>query len=119
MKELIKYQTEEGNIVYVEVNSQESNNNRGMQDVRALKNKAEEIVTTAKESFEKSLESIYVISEKVCKNLKKLEPKQVEVEFGVTFSAEAGAIITSIGGEVNFKIKLTWENNKDKSNVTG
>lgn len=36
--------------------------------------------------------------------------KEVEVKFGLTLTAEAGAIFTSVGGDVTFEITLKWEN---------
>ena len=34
--------------------------------------------------------------------------KQIEVEFGLKFSGEVGALIAKTGTEANFKIKLVW-----------
>ncbi|MEL6381359.1 MAG: CU044_2847 family protein [Cyanobacteria bacterium J06626_18] len=33
---------------------------------------------------------------------------EVEVKFGLTLSADAGAIFSSVGGDVNFEITLKW-----------
>lgn len=33
---------------------------------------------------------------------------EVEVKFGLTLTADAGAIFTSVGGDVNFEITLKW-----------
>jgi hypothetical protein len=33
---------------------------------------------------------------------------EVEVKFGLTLSADAGAIFTTVGGNVNFEITLKW-----------
>lgn len=38
---------------------------------------------------------------------------EVEVKFGLTLSADAGAIFTSVGGDVNFEIKLKWNKGGD------
>ena len=40
--------------------------------------------------------------------------KEVEVKFGITLTAEAGAIFTSVGGDVTFEITLKWENQSSK-----
>ena len=34
--------------------------------------------------------------------------KEIEVEFGLKFSGEVGALIARTGTEANFRVKLTW-----------
>ncbi len=41
--------------------------------------------------------------------------KEVEVEFGLKFSGEVGALIAKTGTEANFKIKLVWSPNAAQS----
>lgn len=38
---------------------------------------------------------------------------EVEVKFGLTLSADAGAIFTSVGGDVTFEITLKWSKGSD------
>jgi hypothetical protein len=35
-------------------------------------------------------------------------PDEVQVEFGLSLSAEAGAFIAAASTEANFKVSLTW-----------
>jgi hypothetical protein len=42
-------------------------------------------------------------------NALSIKPSQVEVDFGIKLEAETGAIITKVGGEATFNVKLTWE----------
>lgn len=37
-------------------------------------------------------------------------PKEVTVEFGITFTAELGAVIANVGSEGSFTVTMTWEN---------
>jgi hypothetical protein len=37
-----------------------------------------------------------------------LDTKEMEVKFGVKLSTQAGVILTSVGGEVNFEITVKW-----------
>jgi hypothetical protein len=37
---------------------------------------------------------------------------EVEVKFGLKLTAEAGAIFSSVGGEVSYEITLKWNQNK-------
>ncbi len=39
---------------------------------------------------------------------------QVEVKFGLKLTADAGAIFTSVGGEVSYEITLKWSQDKSK-----
>jgi Trypsin-co-occurring domain 1 len=34
---------------------------------------------------------------------------EVEIKFGLKMTAEAGVVISSVGGEVNFEVTLTWK----------
>ncbi len=43
------------------------------------------------------------------------KPSEVEVEFGIKISAEAGAIISKAGGEGNITIKLKWTREESSS----
>jgi hypothetical protein len=36
-------------------------------------------------------------------------PSQLEVEFGIKLTAEAGAIISKIGGEAALNVRFTWQ----------
>ena len=38
-------------------------------------------------------------------------PEAVEIEFGISLRAEAGAVIAKGGGEANFKATLRWSRN--------
>lgn len=112
MKKLIKYKTDNGNEVMLEVFENDTEKSTGMSDVSGIRNAITNVVETANESFDATLNNVYSFADTVIKKLSHLQPQNVEVEFGVTFSAEAGAIITSIGAEANLKIKLTWINDK-------
>ena len=41
-------------------------------------------------------------------------PEEIEVEFGVKLSAEAGIILTSTSGEANLKVSVTWKKQEAK-----
>lgn len=41
--------------------------------------------------------------------------KEVQVEFGLKFVGEVGALIARTGTEANFKVTLTWAPNADSS----
>lgn len=111
MKKIISYKTASGADILIQIPKTESINTdyAGMRDVSMISDKAEEVISVVEKSLESSLKSICVFSEIVTEKLKELKPQKMEVEFGVIFSAEVGAVITSVGAEANLKITLSWE----------
>jgi hypothetical protein len=67
-------------------------------------------VEDAKKTFEASLGDISRISSMVLESLTNLEvsPKEVEVQFGISFSAEADLVLVSGTAEANLAITLKW-----------
>jgi Trypsin-co-occurring domain 1 len=72
-----------------------------------------QMVAKAKQSFEESLDKVKPVAAAVVGKLRELSADEVEVKFGIKLSAEAGAIFTSLGGEVNYEITLKWNKKKD------
>lgn len=70
-----------------------------------------EIVAKASETFESALERIRPSTSILLTQLRSLTdiPSEIEVEFGLKLSAEAGAIVASAGGEAHYKITLRWK----------
>src|SRR4051812_10319490 len=69
----------------------------------------DEVFYKAKLSFEAAIDSVKPVAEILMKKLKDIaSPKEVTVEFGIKVNAEAGAIISSISAEANFKVTLKW-----------
>jgi hypothetical protein len=75
-----------------------------------------EIAVRASQTFEAALERVRPVAAAIIAKLRCLgdPPDEVGVEFGLKLSAEAGAFIASAGTEANFKVKLTWEREKQK-----
>ncbi|WP_159941647.1 MULTISPECIES: CU044_2847 family protein [unclassified Nocardiopsis] len=46
-----------------------------------------------------------------------LAPAETEVEFGVSVSAEADAVIVRGSGEATFNVRMTWTNNGTAENA--
>jgi len=111
MRQLINYQTINGDEIFFEIASNKFPNIPSKKmDFGNIQHETDQVFNVAKGSIENSLDKILSIGEKVSNSLKKLEPQKIEVEFGLTFTVESGVIITSVSGEANFKINLTWEN---------
>lgn len=60
-----------------------------------------------------AMNTIRGMAQRVSETVKSLpvaeRPTQIEVEFGLTLSAEAGAMVAQAGAEASFNVRLTWE----------
>jgi YbbR domain-containing protein len=67
------------------------------------------VVVKARQSLESAMDQIRVIANAALGKLQDLaqQPEQVEVEFGVRFNAEAGAVIARTQAEGHLQDKLT------------
>lgn len=61
-------------------------------------------------SFEKSLETVKKVAQKVVANILDIEmmPDEVECKIGVTFNSEAGVVFAKVGSECNLELTLKW-----------
>jgi hypothetical protein len=106
MAELAQFPLNGGGVLVVEVEAGDSSARRVMRG-----GNPEAVVATATASFESALQTVRAAAEGILDQLRSLAqpPDEVEVEFGVKMSAEAGAVIAKAATEANFKINLTWK----------
>ncbi|MDJ0676636.1 MAG: CU044_2847 family protein [Calothrix sp. MO_167.B42] len=69
-------------------------------------------VIKAKQTFEEALESIKPMATKMMNKLQGLQADEVEVKFGLNLTADAGAILAKVGGEVSYEITLKCTQHK-------
>jgi hypothetical protein len=71
-------------------------------------------VLKAQQSFEEALDKIKPVASTLISKLRGLNTPadEVEVKFGLKLTADAGAIFTSVGGEVSYEITLKWNQPK-------
>lgn len=69
-------------------------------------------VIKAKQSFDEALENVKPMATKMMEKLCDLQADEVEIKFGLNLTADAGAIFTTVGGEVSYEITLKWTQNK-------
>jgi len=102
MKQMVEFPLESGGSIWVEVETAPSAPSRGG---------AEKLLTTAGPTFEAALENVQPIANTIIAKLKNLTttPDQIQVEFGLKLTAQAGAILASASGEANLKVGLTWK----------
>lgn len=108
MKKLIEYPLKDGNLVLIEVEEPERPANPAMRGVQLP---SHEVVERASQNFEDALDKVKPAAAVLISKLKELKspPDQIGLEFGIKFSAKAGAIIASADAEANFKVTLTWK----------
>ncbi|MGZ4846504.1 MAG: CU044_2847 family protein [Halobacteriota archaeon] len=101
MKRLVEYKLKNGQSVAVEVDMPEDVRPEATGYSWPTKQEAEM-------GWEDALEKIKPATEAVIETVQGLGPKEYQVEFGLTFTAAAGAIIASASAEANFRVTLTW-----------
>jgi len=66
----------------------------------------------SEKALEKSMNTIHNMADRMVNAVSdlKLKPSSFELAFGIKLTAETGALIAKAGGEANFNVKLTWNN---------
>lgn len=103
--DLVRFETEEGLYVYVEVGTTAPGGVRPA-------SKLTYTVNEAKKTLEKVLEGVLPIAQAISRTADEIAANEVEVEFGVNLSAEYGVIVSSASIGANYKVTLKW---KEKS----
>ena len=103
MNSLIEFPLEDGSSIWVEVRDTETG---GL--VPAARG---DLPARAAQTFESALERVRPAAQTVIQKLRDLPdtPDEIEVEFGLKLSAEAGAIIAAGGVEANYRVVLKWK----------
>jgi hypothetical protein len=104
MKRLIEFPLETGGSVLVQVEepAEEASITRA--------GRLSEVAVQANQTFEAALERLKPAADAIIARLRGLTdpPDEVQVEFGVMLSAEAGVIVASASAEANYRVTLIW-----------
>ena len=102
MTELLRFRTEDGGSLLVEVDEHEPG-------FRPASRAA--AIADAKQKFEDALVDVRAAAERALAVFTEgtLRPDQVDVEFGVRLNAEAGAVIAKTSVEGHMTVKLSWK----------
>ena len=106
IKRSLNFTLEDGTPFLVEVEEPEGS---AIQRVTAVN--TGKLVYQAKVTLEEALDRVKPVASTVLSRLKAgltTPADEIEVTFGLKLSAEAGAIISAVGGEVTFEVKLKW-----------
>lgn len=106
MIHFIEFPFDEGGRIIVEV--KESEEEVGTHRVARG---SEENPEKALHTFEQAVSQIRPATEKIMTTLRSLaqKPDEIEMEFGVSFHAQMGAIIASASTDANYKVTLHWK----------
>ena len=76
----------------------------------------------AKVSLSSAMDNVRASAIVVLSKMKEIKlserPSRIELEFGIKLDAAAGAIIAQAGTEVNYTVKLIWENQPKSSGIS-
>lgn len=113
MKQLIEFSLEDGGSILVQVDAPEPEG--GV--VKAAR--GGEVLRKAVQTFEEALDKIRPAAGAIISKLRYLAdpPDEIEVEFGLTLNAEAGAFVAAAGAEANYTVKLTWKRETGRRQV--
>jgi len=109
MSDLIEFKLDDGDSAFIQVEETETRHrsNRGGDN--------EEETQQAQRSFSKAIACIAPVGNSLLAALKDMNtPDEVKLEFGLTFNAKAGVVFTSVESAANFKVCITWKNDKTK-----
>jgi hypothetical protein len=99
-KYLIEYKMENDAVIYIE-----STDDIGIERI------SNDSTSTASERFEQALTHIQPVANALFGAFEQFNnPKEVNLEFGIKFSAKAGIIFASADSEATFKVSLKWVN---------
>ena len=77
-----------------------------------------QLIERSQKALASAMSTIQQMSERVVSTLKGINladrPDEIEVEFGLVLTAEAGALIARVETEAGFKVKLKWTREKPK-----
>ena len=108
MKRLVEFPSENGDVIMVETEDLGPTNGTTR---RGLSSSA--VVECAQTSFEDALEKAQPIATGLIGRLRSIadSPDEVQVEFGLTLSANVGAVLVAAGSAgANYKVTLKWRN---------
>ncbi len=110
MKQLAEFYLADGTTFLVEVDEPQSS------AIERVALPSGQLAIKAQQSFEEALEKVKPVASTIISKLRDLNTPsdEVEVKFGLKLTADAGAIFTSVGGEVSYEITLKWTQDKSK-----
>lgn len=100
----VEFPLESGGSIIVEVSDNEQSG--------SWRDSSETLLTRASDTLENAIDRVKPAAQAILSRLTTLSerPSEIEVEFGIKLSAQAGAIIASGSVDANYVIKIKWTN---------
>ena len=110
MKKFVEFKLEDGSTVVFETDTPEPAGTTG-NDRRIAHSSGEAPVEKSTQLFDAVAARIRPAAQMVLDALRELNtPRQIDLEFGIKFNAKAGVVFASVDNDVNFKVRVKWEN---------
>lgn len=79
--------------------------------VRQVARTPADLAKASAEALDKAMDTIRAMATRTKETVDSLDcrPDDIEVTFGIKLTAEAGAIISKVGGEAALQVKLAWK----------
>ena len=112
MGQLVEFSLNDGGTILVEVHE---TTRTGGPVTRGLG--GDQITERARLTFEDAVQRVEPAAQAIITRLRGMAqaPDEVQVEFGLDLSAEAGAFIAAASATANFKIAMTWRRSEPSS----
>ena len=112
MAHYLKYQTADGGIVLVEVESEAEAPQEGVVKAGRVGEKVQDTVEEVQTKFEDAMDAVRQNAQVIMDKVKGLsdKPDEVEVTFGLKATGELGNFaVAKVGAEANYTITMTWK----------
>jgi hypothetical protein len=102
MKRLVEFPLEEGGSILVQIDEPDTGGT-----IRAGR---EDTIEKAKDTFEDALNRVLPAAKSVVEKLQSMasKPDEIEVNFGINLSTQAGAFIALASAAANFGVTVRW-----------
>ncbi|MED7929248.1 CU044_2847 family protein [Nonomuraea sp. LP-02] len=111
MADVVRIPLEGGGVVLVEATGSPGGSTGG--PVKA--GRVDEAVRSLPTTLQAALGPITDGARAVLSQLRKAGPDEIEIEFGVDLSTEAGAVITKTAASCHLRVTVVWKNGKQDS----
>jgi hypothetical protein len=118
MKRIVEFPSEDGQTIFVEVEG----DTLGGETRRGLSPSA--MVERAQTTFEDALDKARPMATSLVKKLRDVgdsavnQPDQVQVQFGIVLSAQAGAVLAAASAGANYTVTMTWNKQSEEPSTS-
>lgn len=106
-KRIVEFKLDDDSPIFVEVEDSET------YGIKRVGRVGEEGIAKAENRFMEAIARVKPAAEAVLRSFREMNtPDEIGLDFGIKFSAKAGAILASVDSEATFKVSLKWKNPK-------